>query len=98
MTYFNPRTRVECDRDAQSDDDRDCYFNPRTRVECDLKIMRDADIYTNFNPRTRVECDVHSFFISPFKPVFQSTHSCRVRRVAGREKTAAQAISIHALV
>ena len=33
--YFNPRTRVECDRMPDHSSRYVAYFNPRTRVECD---------------------------------------------------------------
>ena len=38
LFYFNPRTRVGCDRDCRDVVFLLRNFNPRTRVGCDVKI------------------------------------------------------------
>ena len=79
LHHFNPRTRVECDQGTRLWWLDVSYFNPRTRVECDGGGGIDT-LRFNFNPRTRVECDrCLLLFVLNFG-LFQSTHSCRVRR------------------
>ena len=56
-------------------------FNPRTRVECDGATEHQGRADMDFNPRTRVECDSDIYRVHSQSRQFQSTHSCRVRRI-----------------
>ena len=51
----------------------------------------------NFNPRTHKECDLTVFLTTPTIPLFQSTHSQRVRRDTADHFWGNYTISIHAL-
>ena len=80
MSYFNPRTRVECDGGGGIDTLR-FNFNPRTRVECDrclLLFVLNFGLFQSTHS-CRVRRDVTTCRINGVK--FQSTHSCRVRRI-----------------
>ena len=55
------------------------YFNPRTHVECDAEGQFNQTGGRHFNPRTHVECDEYWHKQNLNQPLFQSTHSRRVR-------------------
>ena len=77
--YFNPRTRVECDRMPDHSSRYVAYFNPRTRVECDAvpdrKTLARIAFQSTHSCRVR-RTNRTGLFINGR---FQSTHSCRVR-------------------
>jgi len=81
--YFNPRTHVGCDRRVLRTLFSPPNFNPRTHVGCDpYFFVADTKTMTDFNPRTHVGCDSGSWLNVKAKFSFQSTHPCRVRRIA----------------
>ena len=82
--YFNPRTRMGCDRYAGTMTRRPAHFNPRTRMGCDRLTVRIPESYKKFqstHPRG-VRQNGWSDFVAAVK--FQSTHPRGVRRVSAR--------------
>ena len=98
MGDFNPRTRVECD-DAATSNNKSCkVFQSTHSCRVRLYVTSGSTRPRYFNPRTRVECDCRKMGDIHFKPLFQSTHSCRVRQSRQYDSRFRVPISIHALV
>ncbi len=70
--YFNPRTRVGCDRKTQHCRYVGRHFNPRTRVGCDERFVSPKDFIRKF--QSTHPCRVRRFkarlglFINHFNP------------------------------
>ena len=98
FTYFNPRTRMGCDRAICSRLSPTTNFNPRTRMGCDMVLTAIMLVSMDFNPRTRMGCDVgdglalaNNKIISIHAPVWGATWQAKSCRQLS-------AISIHAPV
>ena len=94
---FNPRPRMEGDREIKAPKGLPVYFNPRPRMEGDRHARSSFDLTKYFNPRPRMEGDLLSKARQLSLHRFQSTpshggrHDCKCKFLCDRM------ISIHAL-
>ena len=94
--YFNPRTRVGCDKNSFFKSSNNFDFNPRTRVGCDnlLSLKQHINPISIHAPVWGATKLVKTFTASQ---LFQSTHPCGVRLYISTSY-ATCIISIHAPV